>query len=192
MLQRIGTKVSPHDEALRLLGQLRRQAGTHLIDPAVLHNVWQTVISQAQPPIAPENIAWQWLRLRQSVIRINAEQRKIAQAGNLSQAGLFRRIMDRVSSSVVESCRRVVIAREYDRASASDEPIFARMLHTAADEPDLAHALLEGKIMPLEQVLDAISRFGCQHEYEIVKMKPISAHLDRDSDRWVVDEWARA
>lgn len=43
-----------------------------------------------------------------------------------------------------------------------------RILGTTADEPDFEHSLLEGEIMACEEVIEHLSRYGCQHTYEVL------------------------
>lgn len=56
-----------------------------------------------------------------------------------------------------------------DEAREKTHGKLCRILGTTADEPDLEHSLLEGEIMSCEEVLEHLSRFGCQHNYEIVE-----------------------
>lgn len=55
-----------------------------------------------------------------------------------------------------------------DEAREKTHGKLCRILGTTADEPDLEHSLLEGEIMACEEVLEHLSRFGCQHNYEII------------------------
>lgn len=55
-----------------------------------------------------------------------------------------------------------------NQAQETTKGKMCRMLGTTAAEPDFEHSLLEGEIMPCEEVLEHLSRWGCQHNYEII------------------------
>lgn len=55
-----------------------------------------------------------------------------------------------------------------DEAREKTHGKLCRMLGTTAEEPDLEHSLLEGEVMACEEVLEHLSRYGCQHNYEVL------------------------
>jgi hypothetical protein len=174
---------SPADEANSILNTIKRRAKGRVLEEKLLSELWQEVVEERG--ISGINHAWQWLRLRTSIRRINSQQKQLFDAGNLNQRQMAYRIKERVQESVRESARRVVISAALDEEIGAGGEQFARILSTGAEEPDLAHALLEGKILPLTRVLEELSRFGCQHTYEIMRLKPVGARLLED--RWHVD-----
>lgn len=166
---------SPHETAQHVLATISRRNRGRPLTESRLKELWEEVLPELE--IEGQNIAWQWLRLRTSVRTIQKNQQRLYDAGNITQRQRDYRISQRVRASVVESARRVVITQSIDDEIRNGGESYARMLHTAADEPDLAHTMLEGKIMPLVEVLQELERFGCQHEYEIVSLRPPRATL---------------
>lgn len=66
--------------------------------------------------------------------------------------------------SVKQGVRFAVLAK----AETDTRGKMCRILGTSADNPDFEHALLEGEIMPCEEAIKHLSRFGCQHELEVI------------------------
>lgn len=161
--------VSPPAMAENIWRRLRKAVGISLMSSVNLKEAWYEVLENFSMPIDREYAVQQWRRLHRSLRRIERQQEVLAEQGNLSKRQMRRRIQLRNNDSIRESARQVVIEQLESNALDSDDLRYARLLHTSADEPDLAHTMLEGKILPLPEVLQEIRRFGCQHEYEIVE-----------------------
>lgn len=68
--------------------------------------------------------------------------------------------------SAEQSVKQGVRFALIDQAREQTKGKMCRILGTTADEPDFEHSLLEGEIMPCEEVLEHLSRWGCQHDFE--------------------------
>lgn len=108
--------------------------------------------------------------LEESLMRIDRKWSDAIKKGTATKTTANRNINRLSRESMLESNRRIFLERQRQLYSQkSGKPIEAMMLSTTAAEPDLEHALLEGKVMPLDKVLSHLQRFGCQHAYKIIE-----------------------
>lgn len=161
-----GRIISPHNIAERM----RRSMGVPTGD-----NTWLDVVIDEfvdMGDIIDNHILVRQRRLLvRSVIAIE-ERWKLAVENGTATKAMAQSNIDRLSKdSITESYRQAYLRHQLEHAhdTAVGTPM-AMMLSTTADEPDDEHALLEGEVLPKEEVLAHLQRFGCRHTYKDVSI----------------------
>jgi hypothetical protein len=101
-----------------------------------------------------------------SLEHIKNKWQKAFNKGGVSEKRANYNIKKKSEESITESFRQVFL--DTMLMNGQNDAKLARMLSTDAEVPDFDHALLEGLILPLDTVLEAVKRFGCHHDFEVL------------------------
>lgn len=162
-----GRIISPHNIAERM----RRSMGMPTGDNTWLDVVLDDFTDMASDTIDNHILVRQRRLLVRSVIAIE-ERWKLAVENGTATKAMAKRNIDRLSKdSITESYRQAYLTHQLEHAhDTTVSTPMAMMLSTTADEPDDEHALLEGEVLPKEEVLAHLQRFGCRHTYKDISI----------------------